>query len=350
LGEAGTGKWNHTSFAFRVNRGEGQRITALASGRKNVLWVGKESSIYAVFTDPTAAAAANWQIDRVAKSVGVVGPKAMIAAADGAWVFGPDLALREIIPSASQDSPFEVAPAVSEPAKPYIDRINKAALSKIVIHKYGRYLLLAVPLDGASEPNHVLVWNLRLRRPSEVAGYTLPAFIGAWTGWTPTAMETTVFGASGERLIIGDSAGMVNQWKDGDDQTLDATYEDNDDAVLAIVRCKSWDFGTQRNPKDPESAEVTFTDSTGEADVVAYFDNEEVFRWSLQLEETQNELPIDLPFDLATPGPKISTKNLDELIEFREMFLEIQQTAAGRMELKSAMASAFLNTQANEES
>lgn len=351
IGTAGANEWNHTDFAFRVGRGEGQRITALAAGRHNILWVGKENSIFAVFAEPNttlAATAAAWQIDRVANSVGVVGSKAMISAVDGVWCFGPDLALREIVPSDRQDSPFEVAPAVSEPAKPYIDRINRAALSKVVLHKYGRYLMLALPLDSATEPNTVLVWNLRLRRPSVVAGYTLPVFIGAWTGWTPTAMVTTLFGSGGEKFVIGDSAGFVNQWKDGSDQTDDDTYEDNSVAVLATIRSKSWDFGSQRNPKDAESAEVQFIDSTGTADVVIYYDRNEQFRWNLNLETVQNELPLDLPFDLAVLGPTISPKNLDGLATFREMFFQIEQKTVGRMELQSVAASAFINTQENE--
>lgn len=347
LGDAGAGGWDATAWAFRVGRGEGERITALASGRSNVLWVGKEGSIYAVFTDPTATSAAQWVVSRVTDSVGCVGGKAMQASGDRLWVFGPDLALREIVPSAVQDTPFEEGPAITEPAKPYIDRINEAALSKVVVHKYGRYLFLALPLDGASDPNTVLVWNLRLRRPSEVAGFTLPAFIGVWTGWTPTEMINSRFGGK-ERLLIGDDDGFVNEWKDREDQTDDDTYLDNDVAVLATIRPRSWDFGGQRNPKDMESAEVLFKDSTGTAEVAAFMDDEEQFRWTVQLENVENELPVDLPFDLATPGPTRSTKNLDGLIEFREMFFEIEQKTAGRMELKSISASAFVNTQANE--
>ncbi len=348
LGEAGTGKWNHTNFAFRVGRGEGERITALVSGRQSVLWVGKEASIFAVFTVTTeTTSAANWRVDRVANSVGCVGPKAMIAAADGVFVVGADMALREIIPSDRQDNPFEVGPAVSEPAKTYFDRVNRAAQAKICIHKYGRYLFVGLPLDGATEPNYTLVWNLRLRRPSEVVGYSLPAFIGVWTGWTPTAFCTTRFSGV-EKFIIGDSGGFVNEWKDQEDQEDDDTYEDNGTAVLAFVRTRSFDFGSQRNPKDAESGEVQFIASTGTADVVCYFDGEEQYRRNVTLQNFTNTLPVDLPFDLDVLGPNITTKNLDGLPTFREMYIQIEQKTVGRMELKSVAISAFLNTQENE--
>lgn len=347
LGNAGTGQWSTTNWAFRVGRGEGERIVSLVSGRGNWLAVGKEGSIYIVQTNAQAATAAEWSVFRVAGSVGVVGQRAMVQAGDSLFAIGPDLALREIVPSSVEDTPFELAPPCSEPAKPYFDRINTGAQSKIVLWKYGRYLFAAVPLDSATEPNYVLVWNLRLRRPAEVPGFSLPAFIGAWSGWTPTAFCTTRF-AGAEKLVIGDSAGYANQWKDHSDQTSDDTYKDNGVAVLATMRGRSWDFGSQRNPKDAESAELQFVESTAQVDVVLAFDEEEAFRWTKDLETVQNQLPVDLPFDLAVIGPSRTTKNVDGLPEFREAYLEVQQVTVGRMELKSMAMSAFANTQANE--
>jgi hypothetical protein len=348
---AGAGKWSAANWSVRVGRGEGERIQAICPAKGFWLAVGKEGSIYMVYADPTALSASQWQIPRLAGSVGVVGSKAMVYGGDSLWCIGPDLALREIIPSIgsiqSGDAPFQLLPAASEPAKPYFDRINEGALSKIALHVYGRYLLAALPLDDAMEPSHVCVWNLRLRVASNVPGATIPAFIGVWTGWTPTAFLTSRF-AGAERLIIGDSAGRVNEWKDAEDQTLTDTYKDNATAVLATMRGRSWDFQTQRNGKDAESVELQFIDSTPQVDVVAVLDTEEQRRWTVQTQQIQNQLPLQLPFDLAVEGPTRATKNADELLEFREMYLEVQQLSAGRLELKSMAGSAFLNTQANE--
>lgn len=346
IGAAGSGAWDSSTQAFRVGRGEGEAIRSWCSGRDSWLFVGKEGSIYAVDCNPTESIA-NWRIARVAGSVGVVSRRAMLFDGNSVWVIGPDLSLREIVPSAVTDAPYETAPPASEPAKPYFDRINEGALSRIVMHKYGRYLLVALPLDGATEPNYVLVWNLRLRRPSDVPQFSLPAFLGVWTGWTPTAMATTRF-AGAERLVIGDSAGYVNEWKDREDQDDSDTFKDNGTAVLATMRGRSWDFGTQRNPKDCESVELQFVNSTPQVDVVAGFDDEEQARWSLTTEQVQNQLPLMLPFDLAVLGPTRNTKNLDGLTEFREAYLEVVQLTAGRLELKSMAMSAFVNTQVNE--
>lgn len=347
LGNATTGQWNATTWAFRVGRGEGQRIVALCSGRDNWLFVGKEGSVYAVDASPTATSAAEWVVRRLAGEVGVVGQRAMLFDGNSVWLVSPELSLREIVPSQVQDLPFEVQPSSSEAAKPYFDRVNTGAVSKIVLHKFGRYLLVGLPLDSATEPSHTLFFNLRLRRASETPGFTVPAFVGVREGWTPTAFCTTRFGNQ-ERMVFGDSAGYVNQWKDFEDQTDDATFLDNGSEVLCTIRTKSYDFGSRRNPKDAESLEVQFKDSTAPVDVVLVLDGEEQARWSLSTQEAQNSLPLMLPFDLAVLGPKNAARNADGLPEFREAYVEIQQTGAGRVEVKSVALSAFLNTQINE--
>lgn len=348
---AGGGKWSNANWCVRIGRGEGERITAVVPGKGFWLAIGKEGSIFMVYADPAANSAADWLIPRLAGSVGCVGKHAMVAVGDSLFVIGPDLALREIVPTGAAvqagDAPFELLPPASEPAAPYFARINTAAQDKIVLWKYGRYLLAALPLDSATEPSHVLVWNLRLRRLAEVPGATIPAFIGVWTGWTPTAFCTSRF-AGVEQLLIGEDDGYVNEWKDREDQDLDDTYTDNDVNVLATIRSRSWDFGTQRNTKDAESVEGQFVSSTAAVDILAVMDDVEQARWSESLQVTQNELPLTLPFDLAVLGPSTKTRNADELIEFREMYVEIEQTGLGKVELKSLAAAAFLNTIDNE--
>lgn len=348
---AGAAKWSDVNWSVRIGRGEGERIMALCPAKGFWIAVGKEGSIYMVYADPAAVTASQWLIPRLSGSLGVIGKRAMVFGGDSLWVVGPDRSLREIVPTGAAvqagDAPFELLPAASEPAKPYFDRINSSAQSKIALHVYGRYLLCALPLDNATEPSHVLVWNLQLRVASNVPGASIPAFIGVWTGWQPAVFVTSRFSGA-ERLVIGAADGFVNQWKDRADQYDDDTFDDNGSPVLATMRGRSWNFGTDRNPKDAESAELLFRDSTAEVDVVAVLDEEEQARWGVALEQVQNQLPLTLPFDLAVLGPRRVTRNADELIEFREAYLEVQQRTAGRVELKSMAMAAFLNTTENE--
>lgn len=346
LGNAGSGQWNHATFSFRVGRGEGEPIKALCSAKGWWLAVGKEHSLYMVNTDPTAASAAEWAVKRLANSVGVVGRRALCAAGDSLFLVAPDRSLREVMATMDADTPFELLAPASEPAQNWFKRINWAQASKIVLHKHGRFLLMGCALDGASDNNTVLVWDLRYRVPGP-GGVTFPAFLGRWTGWTPTAFCTTRFGAVGERLAIGDTVGKVNAWKEDDDEGLAATYLDNAVDIATTIRTASWDFGFVRNWKDGESLEVEFVDSTTTATVRAVLDGVERQTWAVITEETAPTLPVMLDFYLASGGPVAVPKSVDGNVEFREMYVEIT-TTAGRVQVRRVGASAFLNTTRTE--
>jgi hypothetical protein len=58
-----------------------------------------------------------------------------------------------------QDRAETAAEAVSEPIRPYIERINFAAIAKANAVMFGRYYWLAVPLDEATEPNAILRYD-----------------------------------------------------------------------------------------------------------------------------------------------------------------------------------------------
>lgn len=347
IGDAGVGQWSHANFSFRVGRGEGEPIRALCSVTGWWLAVGKEHSIFMVNTDPTLASASGWTVKRLTAGVGVVGRRAMVSAGASFFVVAPDRSLREIQPTQDADVPFEVLPPASEPAQPWFSRINWAQASKIVLHKFGRWLLMACPLDSATDNDTVLVWDLRFRVPAASGTVTFPAFLGTWTGWTPTAMATSRFGADGERLVVGDTTGRVNEWKEDDDEGLAATYRDNGTDVPTTVRTMSWDFGAVRNWKDGESVEVEFVESTALATVAAVLDGVSRRVWEVPTEESEPTLPVMLNFYLASGGPVAAPLALDGLEEFREMYVEITATA-GRLQVRRVGASAFLNTTRTE--
>jgi len=347
LGDAGAGAWNHTLFSFRIGRGEGQPIKALCSVKGWWLAAGKEHSIFLVNADPTAASAAEWEVKRLAGSVGVVGKRAMASAGDTFFVVAPDRSLREIVANANPDTPWETLPPLSESAQGFFNRINWAQASKIALHKYGRWLMMACPIDAAADNNAVLVWDLRYRVPGPTGDTTFPAFLGLWTGWTPTAFETTRFGVVGERFVVGDTVGKVNQWKETNDEGLDATYQDNGVDIPTTIRTQSWDYGQRRNWKDGESIEVECIDSRAEATIDAVFDGVSRRTWEETLEEQGPTLPVVLPFVLGSGGPQVITKSIDGLQEFKEMYVEVTSDA-GRVELRRVEASAFLNTTRTE--
>lgn len=335
LGNAGSGQWNTATFAFRVGRGEGEAITALCTAKGWWLAVGKEGSLYMANTDPQAASAAVWPVMRLTASVGVVGKRCLVSFGDFLVLLGRDGLRRVNAALATEDNPWEVTPPISEPVQTYIDRINWAAASKSVLHKYRHYLFVAVPLDAAAEPSHVLVWNSRLG-----------AWMGVWTGWTPTAIATSRF-AGVERLNVGDSTGRVNQWKDYASADLASTYQENSAELATKFRGKAWNFDAPLNWKDASFAEVILEDSANNVDVVCYLDGIEARRETHSLLKVSNQLPVNLPFNLAVANPDPVTMALDELPEFREIDIGVESTS-GKTKIKSVAVGAFMNTLKNE--
>lgn len=332
---AGTGGWVGAANSVRVGRGEGQAITALCGFKGNWLFVGKETSCYIINADPQAASMAAWSIYRIGNKVGVTAKRCVLAMVDRILFLSSD-GIRAVIPTEANDLPFEVGPPISQPMQPWIDRINWAAASKSVAWRHRQYAFFALPIDAATEPSHVLVLNLRTN-----------AWMGVFTGWAPTCAETSNFGAVGERMLFGDSAGFVNEWKDYASESLATTFTDNGVAIPSLGRSRAFNFAEPVNWKDATWGEMRFVTSTSTATIRLYLDGIVAKSWTQPLYDVQNQLPLSLPFNLAVLTPKTVPLRMDDLREFNEAFLEVE-SLSGRTVIANLTMSAFMNTHSDE--
>jgi hypothetical protein len=330
IGSAGTGNWP-VANQFRVGRGEGDPIKALLSFKTFYLVVLKEASIYLVDADPTITVA-NWSVVRLSNSIGCVG--GAIAFADQIMFLSRD-GIRAITATEGSDTPYEVSPPLSQPVNSWIKRINWEYAYKTVAHRYGAFVLFAIPVDSNTEPSHVLVFNLRTGKWS-----------GVWTGWYPTAFATSRFSGV-ERLLFGDKNGFVQQWKDYTSVDLASTYQDNGAEIAASWYSRGMNFGEPVNWKDPTWAEWRFINSLTNVDLKIYLDGQLERTFTASTTAISNSLPVDLPFDLASLRPVTIAKRLDGLTQFNEAFLSTESTS-GKWILKNATMSAFLNTHQDE--
>lgn len=323
----GAGTWNNS---IDIGRGEGQAITAITTFKGEWLFVGKTGSAYIVITDPTISVA-NWEVLRIAGSVGVIGTP--IAVADTVFFLSSD-GIRAMAPSTSTEYPFEVQPPISQPMQPYIDRINWAVARKSVGWRYKELVFFAVPLDSATEPNYTLVLNIRTQ-----------AWMGYWSGWTPTCAATTQFGDV-DRMVFGDSLGYVQQWKDYVSESDNSRFRDNGVDVPWLLRGRATNLGEPSNFKDPSWAQVRFVDSATNVRIRIYLDGTEARTFDRSLIKFQNQLPVNLPFNLAQNLPSDQPMALDALREFKEAFIEIE--GSGKVVVRSVSFAAFMNTHDDE--
>ncbi len=336
----GTGKWNLTDNAFRVGGGEGDPIRGLAVmpaavPEQEVLAVLKENSIRIIRVDPTAPDSAGFKstlaAETLAGGLGVVGKRAFCIFDNDLLYVAPDHSIRSLARMEAAAQQFAVSAPLSLPLQPFIDRINWDHASTIAAVRYKQLALFSVPLDTATTPNTVLVWNGRLQK-----------WIGIFTNWTANSWAITRFSGV-QRLIHGDKNGNVRKWKDYADQTDDNTFLDDSVAIPSKLWTRSFLFGEQLNNKtayavtgraNPSNAVVTFT---------LVGDSQELISWTKDLRPTEPNLPIDLPFDLTSDQNTPMPKGLRNQPEFNECYIKVESTA-GWWTIRNLSMAAFINS------
>lgn len=141
--------------AFRVNTGEDDGIVAIHPYRKTNLLVFKDGSLHAIGDvkgdlSTIFAEVVHSGIGCVArKSVATVGGDVFFLSHDGVYRVG------EVIQDSLQVSPTPISQAI----EPILRRMNWSAVGTACAVAHGDYYRLAVPLDGATRPNVVLVYD-----------------------------------------------------------------------------------------------------------------------------------------------------------------------------------------------
>ena len=331
------GNWNLTTRSFRIGVGDGDPIVALASMQGSTLCCLKRNSIWLISTDHStdqfggvsgfSAAAVP---SNIGYGVGCVGRDAWCSYGNDILFMAQD-GVRSVQRMQSAAGQWQLTTPISQPIQPYIARINQAHWEKIQAIKYQEFAFFFVPLDTATENNTVLVWNGRLGN-----------WVGAWTGWNGTCLEVTRFNGF-SRFVFGDTAGLVNQWKDYNSLTDDATYQDNGVDIPCQAWLRSWMFGEMISNKSGYNLTVRFTSGNAPINFSFVADGETVRTWSGAFQPTGDILGTDdLPFLLASNASVKLPKGLRGLAAFHEAYLKIE-SARGWWWLKNISASAFIN-------
>jgi hypothetical protein len=327
----GAGQWNATTRSFRIGGGEGDPIRALKSFTGHTLAVGKENSVWLVETDPNdepADFSAETLGEALSYGAGLCGPEAWDVYGNDIFMVCPDRQIRTLRRMAAAAAQYELSAPISQPLQPWIDRINAAAQSTIAVKKYQELILFAVPLDSATTPDTVLVYNGRLGQ-----------WIGVWEGWTPQHWEITRFSGQ-HRLVFGDVAGYVNEWKDNDDAETDATYLDNGADYSTKLWTRNMSFGDVEADKVAFNTRLRFNAGNATLTFTAVGDDADLKTWSKAFEPSGDILGTDsLPFLLQSTSPTLAAASLRDLASFRELYLKIESTD-GWWELRNLSVSA----------
>lgn len=331
----GAGQWDTTQRSFRIGGGEGDPIVAMASMQGFVLVVMKKNIIHLVTTDPTAEPT-NFQDSQATNplpyGVGCVGKKAWATIGNDLMFYSQD-GIRSVQRMLAAVGQYQLSAPLSQPIQPYIDRVNQNAWSTIFAVRRGDLCMFFVPLDAATSPNTVLVYNWRLGK-----------WLGIWTGWTGASAVETFFNSIPSHLVIGDSIGQINQWKDLSSTTDDATYLDNGIAYGTKIWTRSFLGGEATNPKSSYNVIIRFSAGNATINLTLVTDNAAAATWSAGFNPTGDILGVGtLPFLLSSNKPSVSIQSLLALPEWNESYLRLE-TVSGWFGCRNLTHNMFMNS------
>ncbi len=221
--------WDLLGNSIRVGSGDGDPITALLPWFEFRILVFKERSVWSVDANP-AQDVADWEIKLINNRTGCI-------AHQTAQQVGPDVFFlsRDGVRSLSTieaGAQTDISSPISAPINDYIERINKAHISKSCAVYYKNRYMLSVPLDSATEPDTTLVFNAEQK-----------SWSGFWVGWEPRSFAVTAFSGN-IRLQFGDNCGKLYTWLDYVDESsaTESDYRDQTDAYDTKLLSRAYNF------------------------------------------------------------------------------------------------------------
>ena len=194
-----------TMFTGSANFDVGQDyddITALVAGPDFTLFVFKERSIFAIGTAPTAetgtaVAVAAFTVRQLSRDIGCVSARSVVQIGNDTFFLSRD-GVRTLQRTIA-DGMTSIQPPISEPINDIIDRINwTSAASATAVYRDKKYIL-ALPLDSATDPSHIAVFD------TVAGGWSL------WTGLLPIELVNVSFTDSKLLLVSSDT---ISEYRD----------------------------------------------------------------------------------------------------------------------------------------
>lgn len=300
-------------------------INGMAGFQANILIAAKRAKIYAIVTDDTISVA-NWSKQPVSKTIGVAEHNTMAMAGNnllflsesGNGVYAIALQPGTSIPGISAKT--------SDRITPDIQRINWAAVSTARAVNWQDLYLLAVPLDGATTPNALLVYSVSLDEwqgiwtaTNDVTG--LSSAIWRMFAYNPSA-------SAGSELLIGFQNGDIGmQTKPITAQYFDMTVGAAQIPINSSVLSRGfhWDgtiippteggqpYNTQfLNKVQPYNARLRFSQSNAPINVDVLTDQSTNigFKQNLKTSVKNLQLPHNLPWNLDSEGDAYQSINI----------------------------------------
>lgn len=324
--------WDRANWSLRVGAGEGDPITGLVSWTGYNLVVLKQHSIWSVNCDPTKAVA-EFQITKIHGSIGSLAPRTAVQV--GTDVFAlTDSGVRSIKNILASEQQKEVGPALSYPIADIINRINSSAISTANAFHWNNRYILAIPIDGATQPNYTVVFNTLTE-----------SWSGFWTGWHPTCFASRIDGGV-PKLWMGQANGTTADWMDYIplSQETAVAFQDMGADIASRVVSRAFTCNESVCEKTGFQSELEFNNSNATVTANLILDDSASQTWQT-FSTLQNSLtlPLTLPFTLPKAGIVRKSFDLMAYNRWRELQIDLN-TTSGKLALRKLSISAFIES------
>lgn len=255
-----------TTNSIIVGGDDGEDIIAIQPFYGFQIIVFKRNKIYLVNVTPSTTvtsgtsvlslvnSAAEWTVQTVSNRIGCIAGRSVALVNKDVFFLAND-GIRSISRSLADDF-STVGLTISEPVKDIIARINRSFISTCNATFHNNRYLLAIPLDSATNPSHILVYNSIFN-----------CFEGLWEIAAARMVETSFtsgFTTNTIKLCIGTTnsrVGHLTDYKDSDSVDINTGFQDFGTGYTSRVVTKAYEFDDRFALKYGSHYEVEFFNS-----------------------------------------------------------------------------------------
>ena len=306
--------WKSTN-SIVVGGDDGEDIVAIQPFYDYEILVFKPNKIYLVTANPTATTAAGWTVRLLNDKIGCVSGRSVNFVNKDVFFLAND-GIRSVARSIADDF-YIVGTPISEPVKNIIARINRNYVTLCNAAFYNNRYYLAIPLDTATTPNYILVYNALFN-----------AFEGLWSIAASKMVITNFssgFTTNGLKIAFGSSTGKVGHYlgyKDADSADATSDYVDyvSTGSYTSSVTSKAYEFDDRVAQKFGSHYEIEFYNSgSTSANISMRRDTDGAFISIGTNIDTRSSGGITLPFTLpATLSAQTVKRVADSLRSYQK--------------------------------
>ena len=255
-----------TTNSIIVGGDDGEDIIAIQPFYGFQIIVFKRNKIYLVDVTPSTTftsgtsllsltnSAAEWTVQTISNRIGCIAGRSVALVNKDVFFLAND-GIRSISRSLADDF-STVGLTISEPVKDVIARINRSFIDTCNATFHNNRYLLAIPLDSATKPSHILVYNSIFN-----------CFEGLWEVAAARMVETSFtsgFTTNTIKLCVGTTnsrIGHLTDYKDSDSVDITTGFQDFGTGYTSRVVSKAYEFDDRFALKYGSHYEIEFFNS-----------------------------------------------------------------------------------------